>query len=549
VTWTEWVVRELTPAFGGFANFVLDPDELLEDPIVRDGLAASGVQVHHWNGTRQDLIRWAHVQESERPLVVISAIQPIHMITEVVTGAVQIDISVSKVFRKIHPDIVSAVPRVHWNKIFQLQNAERPFRSPQESAIAVSRAVYGIDPLYAYCNGWDDALSSIAASNEPLPYEVASIIAPKDNPDLVTALSDLAVARKVSRKTRSKAKQKQQDVNLSVDRVLAASERLIIDQLADGNLPAATLLKMALSYGRLCAHGLSVVDRERANAGFLVWMQKNYDLALTSLNPDVLTLHKLVSSYVMPRERVMLVIIDGMGVEAWATIQEVFEGTRGLRVISEKAAFSVVPTITAWARRSIFEQVLPPQFTYHEHCQALERQLWENSVKGGLYCSTQERTRISDGLYQGKAIAVVDVSWDERGHNIDVVTESISEVAEVWATRCPIADVIREAIDLGYRVIVTSDHGQTVGRGIGLPNMGRAIEARSKRCLLFSDVSSLNVVRNLGIADFKPMSVGSKSNILYATYGASFHNGDSEQVSHGGLSLEEVIVPVVEFGN
>lgn len=548
MTWNEWVVRELTPAFGGFASFVLDPDELLEDPVVRDGLAAVGVQVHHWNGTRQDLVRWAHVQESERPLVVISAIQPIHLISEVVSGAVQIDISVSKVFRKIHPDIVSVVPRIHWNKIFQLQNAERPFRSPQESAIAISRAVYGIDPLYAYCNGWDDALSSIAASNEPLPYEVAAIIAPKDNPDLVTALSDLVVARKVSRKTRSKAKQ-QQNLSLSPDRELAPSERLIIDQLADGNLSAASILKIGLSYGRLCAHGLSVIDRERANAGFLQWMQNNYDHALTSMNPDVLTLHKLVSSYVKPREKVMLVIIDGMGVEAWATIQEVFEGSRGLRVISEKAAFSVVPTITAWARRSIFEQVLPPQFSHHEHSQALERQLWESNVKAGLYCPVQERGRITDGLFQGKAIAVIDVSWDDRGHTIDGENEKIYEAAEIWATRCPIADVIREAIDLGYRVIVTSDHGQTVGRGIGLPNMGSAIEARSKRCLLFSDRSSLNVVRDHGIADFRPMSVGSKANILFAPYGASFHNGDSKQVSHGGLSIEEVIVPVVEFGN
>ena len=548
VTWAEWVVKDLTPAFGGFVSFVLDPDELLEEPEVRDGLAQAGVQVSNWDGTRSTLDAWLSVDDDQRPLVIVGASQPTHLISEVIPGSVILDTSIAKVFRRVNPDIVKATPRDRWDILYKLQTLDRPLRSPQESAIAVSRAVYGIDPLYAEVHGWESAIARVAVSHEALPYEIAAEIVPSGKADVLEALTDLAVARKLSPKTVTQRSNVLLTAASTRPYSATKADLLIIDELEQGNLSAAQILEAGLVYGRLCANGLPESDRIRANAGFLSWMRTQYDLALTSPNPNVLTLHKLVDTYIKPADKVMMVIVDGMGVEAWGAIREVFESARGLKVTSQKAAFSIVPTITTWARRAIFERTLPPQFSSASHSQALERQLWETRVRGGLYCSLKEKTRISDALCQGKPLAVVDVSWDDRGHSIDADTESISEVAASWASKCAVAEVIREAITFGYRVVVTSDHGQAVGRGIGLPNLGNAIETRSKRCLLFSDSASLHSVKALGIADFKPMSVGSKSNILYAPNGSSFHHGDSSQVSHGGLSLEEVIVPVMEFG-
>jgi hypothetical protein len=549
VTWWEWIVRELTPAFGGFASFVLDPDDLLESPEVREGLTKAGVRVCQWSGDRADLEQWTEVAPSDRPLVVLKPNQQTHLVTEVLADAVILDTSIAKVFRKIEADIVRAVPREHWDSLFTLQSFDRPLRTMQESAIAVARAVYGIDPLFAAIHGWHAAIERVAISAEALPELIVTEIVPHEYGDVRMALTDVATARlRCPQATTSQPSNKRTSERAGTY-VTKPGEKPSVEEIASGTLNAVQMLEAGLRFGRLCAAGLERERRAEANEGFLGWLRSNYDLAMTSHNPLVLKLHTLIDSYVKPKDKVMFVVVDGMGVEAWAAIRDVWEHERGLVVTAELAAFSIIPTITSWARRAIFERVLPPQFSPGDHSVSLERQLWSKRVANGAYFSIGERTGLFDTMYQGKSIALVDISWDKRGHAIDPLTETIAEAARSWAAKCAVADIIREATKLGYRVVLTADHGQAVGKGIGMPNMGSAIESRSKRCLIFGSPAGLNAVSNPGIADFHSIAAGHGAHIMYAKFGESFHHGEAEYVSHGGLSIEEVIVPVLEFGH
>lgn len=549
MTWWAWIVRDLTPAFGGFASFVLDPDDLLESAEVREGLAKAGVRVCQWNGERADLEQWKDVAPDDRPLVVLKPNQPIHLVTEVLVDAVILDTSIAKVFRKIEADVVRVVPREHWDSLYTLQSLDRPLRTIQESAVAVARAVYGIDPLFAAIHGWDSAIESVATSAEALPPLIATEIVPHELGDVREALTDIAAARLRC----PQASPVQPSHKGTSERVATYSatpaDTATVDKFASGALNAVEMLDAGLRFGRLCASGLESAQRAKANEGFLSWLRVNYDLAMTSHNPQVLKLHTLIDSYVKPRDKLMFVVVDGMGVEAWAAIRDVWEHERGLTATAERAAYSIIPTITSWARRAIFEGVLPPQFSPGDHSTSLERQLWSRRVANGAYFSIGERTALFDAMYQGKAIALVDISWDKRGHAIDPLTETIAEAAASWAAKCAVADIIREATRLGYRVVVTADHGQVVGKGVGVPNMGAAIESRSKRCLIFGSPAGLNAATKTGISDFQSISAGQGANIMYARFGESFHHGEAEYVSHGGLSIEEVIVPVLEFGH
>lgn len=549
MTWWEWVVRDLTPAFGGFASFVLDPDDLLESAEVREGLAEAGVQVGQWSGERTDLEQWKTVSTEDRPLVVLDPSQPRHLVSEVLPDAVILDTSIAKVFQKIEADVVRVVPREHWDALYSLQGLDQPFRTRQESAVAVARAVYGIDPLYAAIHGWGSAIERVAMSAEALPSLIASEIVPLQLADVRGALTDIAAARLRCPQPVAMATSHRGTSERTATYSAVPVDVHIVDEIASGTLNAVDMLQAGLRFGRLCAAGLENVQRFKANEGFLGWLRVNYDLAMTSHNPSVLKLHTLVESYVRPNDKVMFVVIDGMGVEAWAAIRDVWERKRGLIVRSEKAAYSIIPTITSWARRAIFEGVLPPQFANMDHSTSLERQLWNKRVRNGAYFSIGERIGLYDAMYQGKAIALVDISWDKRGHAIDPLTEPLSEAAASWAAKCAVAEVIGEATKLGYRVIVTADHGQAVGSGVGVPNMGEAIDFRSKRCLFFGSPGGLNAASSIGISDFKSISAGAESKILYAKFGESFHHGEAEYVSHGGLSIEEVIVPVLEFGH
>ena len=82
-----------------------------------------------------------------------------------------------------------------------------------------------------------------------------------------------------------------------------------------------------------------------------------------------------------------------------------------------------------------------------------------------------------------------------------------------------------------------------------MPNVGLAAEIRAKRCLLFTTEETLRPYAERGISDFVSSTAGANRRTLFARYGESFDYQGMESVSHGGLSLEEVIVPVVEFAH
>src|ERR1019366_5009827 len=109
-----------------------------------------------------------------------------------------------------------------------------------------------------------------------------------------------------------------------------------------------------------------------------------------------------------------------------------------------------------------FEGKLPSQFSSEAHSPSLERKLWAQRYGGnGDYFSVGEATGFADSLAKGKPrICVVDVSWDKRGHSIDPRTDSVSDAANTWAGRTPLRDMIRNALQAGYKVVLTADHGQ-----------------------------------------------------------------------------------------
>ena len=72
MTWAKLVAKNLRPSFGGFATFVFDPDDLLEEPEVREELVVQKLTLEEWSGTRDELGRWNEVTDDAMPIVKVA---------------------------------------------------------------------------------------------------------------------------------------------------------------------------------------------------------------------------------------------------------------------------------------------------------------------------------------------------------------------------------------------------------------------------------------------------------------------------------------------
>jgi hypothetical protein len=567
--WIDAIVAKLEPTFGGLPTFCVDPDHLLDLPQVRESLRASGMTIEDWDGQPASLAPLKRIADDCKPIL-IANLSRHHVVTSCLTDFRWVTVTIGELMPKFALDVVKSVPPQHWDRLMQLHGELRSPRNAHETALFAGRALYGVDPVFLrHGSGWLRMLASLAVGDDPLPAPIARAIAqevtwPSSFPTVNVAevLMEPAAARSVllsALQTDPDMLETASPTEQVLFRRLERKRRLMVDSspidlLAEWERKqgsAQDMLEFGVLYAKLVGEGRVRDDtRLELDRRFFVWLKQHYNLMLSSPNPAILRLSTLLDRLdkELGDERLLLIVIDSLSLRAWegASKRWIVDGI--IRNVSLRAAFAILPTITSLSRRAIFEGKPPSQFSAQPHSTALERQLWTTRyLGGGDYYTVGESLGLQHSFAQArKRICLVDVSWDKRGHGINPPLDSIEEAVYVWAGKTPLREVIRAGLQNGYRVILTADHGQVECRGIGRPKVGVLPDSRSKRVLLFDNKAVCESFANACSSPFHPANLSANVWPLFAMGFGSYDIEGSEAVSHGGMSLDEVLVPVVE---
>jgi len=315
---------------------------------------------------------------------------------------------------------------------------------------------------------------------------------------------------------------------------------------------ALECLAFGLKYGEASAMGkLQQNEKLAANHAFTGWLHKNYGTVLSSLNPEVLKLISLVKMFDAryADDRLLFLMVDCLSLPAWHAVEAAWRQDGIIaKQTTTRAAFAIIPTLTSLSRRAFFEGKPPAQFNANKHSARYERILWQQRFShDGEYFSVDERSGLSDAFALGrKRVCVVDTSWDDCCHALDPRFSTIHEMATAWATYTQLRGIIQEANQYGYRIVLTADHGHVRCEGIGRTQAGDLTEERSKRVLLFNQQALSQQYAGEHMLAYQPVGLPQTCWPVFAEDFAAFEQAGVCCVSHGGMSIEEVFVPVVE---
>lgn len=571
--WVRQIVQRLKPAFGGTPVFCEDPDGLLEQGEVREAFLKSGMQLDFWDGELEALERWKCLPDDLELLIVVAEGAPRHQVERHLQNHLWLAIGVADLFGKFDPDIVQAVPVERWDALLELHDEERPHATTEQTALMVARALYGMDVRYMRLEeDWVDRLLEVAVDGKGIPLRVVrgalsalSIGLPVETEQLAEGLSDPSNARLVSHEWLSERQELseklqrshrilldylQKQVSEQAQRVAPAVPLLDSWREKSGSIPG--VLKFAIEYGQAQANGQVSSNLQREiNDLFTSWIRDTYSQVLSTNHPEVFRLHRLLDHLdeEVGAGRFVLFVVDALGLHPWFVVESTWQSDGLIAGADVNAAFAILPTVTSYSRRALFEGKLPSQFGPGHHGQQLERKLWKQRFgEAGTYATTKEPTLISDAMARGQSrICLVDVEWDKLGHSLDPGFISISDAAAGWAGNTPLRDVIREALSNGYRVFLTADHGQLACTGKGRLGAGSFPEERSKRVAIFDSEQLFRQHADEGISVFQPMGLPHGRHVLFAPDLTSFDLDKAVGVSHGGMSIDEVCVPFVEL--
>lgn len=582
MSWVEKLVERLVPVIGGIPTFVEDPDHLLDIAPVREMLRQRGMTLSDWDGLPASLHRLKHLPANEMPLLIVGKEGQRHLVVANLKDFRWETVSRGALMPRFPLEIVQSFPADEWDDLCALHEQVRHSLSKQEATLLIARQIYGLDvEAISTEQGWLRFIAN--AAHCELPQVLSSVLAqyvPDDWPEFAepNAFTDTTYVRSVLR-DRLKADSGLYDRARRPDQLLLADfaerdrygkehresvpkfqEHPTIDFMPLWDTASRTpqdVLQFGMKYASAISQGI-VPDAQKSalNRQFATWLQQHYGVIQSTSNSAVLrlpTLLRFLDAETAERP-LMLVVIDGLSLVAWAHLRGILLQRNIAREVYDRAAYAVLPTITSISRRALFEGRLPSQFSSEPHSQALERKLWSQRFVDGEYFGAGEGTGVQDAIARGKQrICVLDVSWDRRCHAVDRRTDSIKTAMEEWAIRTPLWELMQVAHLAGYRVIITSDHGQTECTGHGKPNIGVLSTERSKRVVLFDNktvcdnaMNTMNVP-NHWADNYRPMGLPADMYPLFASEFYSFDIRDAECVSHGGLSLEEVLVPVAEI--
>ena len=261
-------------------------------------------------------------------------------------------------------------------------------------------------------------------------------------------------------------------------------------------------------------------------------------------------------------ERLALLVIDGMAIDQWRIVQGSLEGYQ----VEEHAIFSWIPTLTQIGRQAIFSGRIPLEFAASIQGTHREPHLWANFWQDQAlpphairYIKPQGKKEsfepLADSILAAaddnrvKVIGAVIGLIDQNMHQVGLGLPGLHGLVDVWAKTKQLSNLVGGLLERGMTVFITADHGNTFGRGFGKPNVGVMAQQRGERAHIFRNKDFRDMTAPLYPDAFEWPSVGLPEDYfpLIAPYGWCFMPEGKEAVSHGGIALEEVMVPFVKI--
>jgi hypothetical protein len=294
------------------------------------------------------------------------------------------------------------------------------------------------------------------------------------------------------------------------------------------------------------------IDRE-----FGPWIKANLGPLLASSRQRPATVDK-IAPFLARRlrsstKRIALIVMDGMGFAQWSLVREAC----GLTVLDAGGCAAMIPTLTSFSRQAIFAGTPPLGFADSVMTTARERERWCSFWRGeglpddevryeNLVGATSDEIPAFDGE---RILGLAVLAVDEMMHGASLLGDAqVAATIEEWAGHGFMQSLVKRATAAGFEVWVTADHGNLESLPSGRVYEGLLVDHAGRRARSYANPTARDAARAEGIVWDPPALPPNAPSFLFAPDRTAYISG-GVQVVHGGLSIDEVIVPFVRVAS
>jgi hypothetical protein len=287
---------------------------------------------------------------------------------------------------------------------------------------------------------------------------------------------------------------------------------------------------------------------------FLAWLRASYGSQLTRTWANWPASLDKVQPFLAKRQasagKLLVVVLDGMGFTQWTRIREL----ASVGVARSGGVLAMLPTLTEVSRQAIAAGDPPIQFADSLRSTSKEPQRWasawsESGVTAAWVRIDGARVEELSAVPFGEAevIGLVLSATDELMHSAELLGDlGMHAGLEAWLRTGVFAAVLEQAMEHGYETWLTADHGNLAVEPAKEPREGAFVERAGTRARRYASRALRDDAAVEGVVwDALPGYPSDESERLLFAPGRT--GWGPSRLSHGGLSLDEVIVPLVQI--
>lgn len=288
------------------------------------------------------------------------------------------------------------------------------------------------------------------------------------------------------------------------------------------------------------------VRTEHVNGKFVEWVLATFGKLSTAMSKQTPVLVSRAMEYMHDRgEKFAVIVMDGMSEFDWRILSTGFSDV----VYSKSDIFAMIPTTTSISRQCLLSNKYPSQLQ-EPWSQSKEKAEFIACASDLGYTPDQigyERGYEADFGSFVRCGAVIINEIDDCVHGQGQGRIGMYNDMTVIAKQGKLTKLVKRLIKKGFDVYITADHGNAPCTGVGkLIKTGVEVETKSRRMLVLRDFADKQgIIDKYDMIDYPKYYLNKDYDYLICGVGKSFDSKGDEVMSHGGISVDEVIVPFI----
>lgn len=282
------------------------------------------------------------------------------------------------------------------------------------------------------------------------------------------------------------------------------------------------------------------------NEKFVGWALASFGKLSAVMNRQTPVLVSRAMEYMHDRsDKFAIVVMDGMSEFDWRILSEGFGGI----VYTKSDMFAMIPTTTSVSRQCLLSNKYPSQLQA-PWSQSKEKAEFIACASEMGYTAEQigyERGYEADFGAFVRCAAVIINEIDDTVHGQGQGRIGMFNDVTVMKKQGKLVKLVKRLLKKGFDVYITADHGNTPCTGTGkLMKTGVEVETKSRRMVVLRDFADKQgLIDRHSMIDYPKYYLNKDYDYLICGVGLSFDSKGDDVMSHGGISVDEVIVPFI----